>query len=147
MRFFTWLEFCGCATSTLFPVEKDLTRISTHHNLKALLQLCVLEAVSDNRTDIQAGLQHHGHLVPSLIHFPSVDAFKGEHVKNNRAPIYHHLSVGNSEDGDIRPVDTMGEHVLKTPRCAGHLEANIETFRHPELLLNVHEIALANIHR
>ena len=63
-------------------------------------------------------LQHHGHLVPGLVHLPAVDALDREHVEDDRVPVDGHLALGDAEHGDLAAVAHVGEHVAEgRPGC------------------------------
>ena len=93
--------------------------------------------------DVEAGFQHHGHLVPGLVHFAAVDALDGEHVEDDLAPVDGDLVGGDAEHGDLAAVAHVGDHVAEGVGVAGHLEADIEAFAHAELLLHFGERRLA----
>ena len=105
----------------------------------------VVEAVRDDRADVQARLEHDGHLVPGLVHFPAVDALDGEHVEDDRVPVDGHFLVGDAEHGDLAAVAHVGQHVAKGLRVAGHFQADVEALLHAQLLLHVGERLLADV--
>ena len=53
--------------------------------------------------DIQAGLQHHGHLVPGLVHLAAIDALDGEHVEDHRASSRSRISLAGMPSIAILP--------------------------------------------
>jgi hypothetical protein len=49
------------------PVEDDLARLAGDHRGESLLELVVVEAVSDDWRDVHPRFQHHRHLVPGFV--------------------------------------------------------------------------------
>src|SRR5436190_1319041 len=78
---------CGFTVSLSLPIENHLAGLATQHRGKALLELREMKAVCDDRLDVEAALQHHGHLVPGFVHLAAVDSFDGEHVEHDFIPI------------------------------------------------------------
>src|SRR5690242_2958718 len=91
---------------------------------------------------VQAALQHDGHLVPGFVHFAAIDALYSEHGKHHRVPIDGHLLFWNAEHGNFCAMTHITEHVAESGRVAGHLEADVESLVHTELLLDLLEILL-----
>ena len=60
----------GCA-----PVEHDLSGVPRFHQLDRFFELRVRKAVRDDRRNVEAALDHRGHLIPGLIHLAAVDSF------------------------------------------------------------------------
>src|SRR6266704_6676745 len=78
-------EICGCTLAnmyrslcgwclTLRPGEYYLAAAAGSHRLKCGSVVRRIEAVGDDRTNIDSGLDQDGHLVPGLEHLPAVDA-------------------------------------------------------------------------
>ena len=99
----------------------------------------------DDRGDVQAALQHHGHHVPGLVHLPSVDAPERELIEDHRVPVDRERLLGKPEHRDPRPVRHVREHVVERGRVPAHLEADVEPLLHPELRLRVRDRALAHV--
>jgi hypothetical protein len=102
--------------------------------------------VRNDGLDVEARLEHDGHLVPGLIHLAAVDALDGEHVEDDGVPVDGHGLGGDAEHRDPGAVAHVGEHVAEAGGVAGHLEAHVEPLRHAELLLHVGEFGGADIH-
>lgn len=51
------------------------------------------QAVRNHRTNVQAGLQHHRHLVPSFVHLPAVDSLMVTILKTTRPSDYEQSVV------------------------------------------------------
>ena len=54
---------------------------------------------------------------------------------------------GNAEHRDLAAVAHVGEHVAEGRGVAGHLQADVEAFRHAEFLLHVGQRRLADVRR
>lgn len=61
----------------VFPIQDDFARVTRQHDLEALLELAGRKAMRDHRTNIESTFQHDTHLIPGLIHLPTIDAFDG----------------------------------------------------------------------
>src|SRR5512144_2547148 len=64
------------------PLHDDLARFAGARGGERGFVLAEREAVGDRRADVQPRLEHHGHLVPGLVHLPAVDALHGEHLEH-----------------------------------------------------------------
>src|SRR5688572_12229332 len=62
----------------LLPAQHDLPGLARHHRCETLFILHVVKTMGDHRCDIEARLQHHGHLVPRFVHLAAIDALDGE---------------------------------------------------------------------
>ena len=49
-------------------------------------------------------MHHSIHLIPGVKHFPAVDTFDGDHIKDNRIPVYGQLFGGDAQQGDLATV-------------------------------------------
>ena len=67
--------------------EPDLAAVARQHRVEALLEIGEGKAVGDDGPDIEAALEHHGHLVPGFVHLAAVDSFDGELVEDDQVPI------------------------------------------------------------
>src|SRR5688572_16652915 len=83
--------------SSLFPSQYHLSAHPAPHHIKTLLKILVPKTMRDHRLDIQAGLEHHRHLVPGLIHLAAVDSFDRQHIEHHRVPVDGHLLFGNPQ--------------------------------------------------
>ena len=54
----------------------------------------------DHRRDVEAGLHHHRHLVPGLVHLAAVDALQRQHVEDDRGEVDRHLAGLDPEQRD-----------------------------------------------
>lgn len=95
--------------------------------------------------DIDAGVEEVGHLVPGLVHLAAVDAFDGDHVKDDGLPVDGELFGRDAEEGDLSAVEHIGEHVLESDGHAGHFHPDVEAFLHAQFLLDVLDRGLAYI--
>jgi len=77
----------GIVQSGVLPVENDLTGVAGAHNGECLLVFPPGEAMRNDRRDIEATSQHHGHLVPGFLHLAAIDALDSEHAKDHAVPI------------------------------------------------------------
>lgn len=121
------------------PVEDDLAGVSGTHGVEALLVVAPVKAVGDDPGDVEAALQHDGHLVPGLVHLATVDSADGELVEDDLVPVDGDVLGGDAEHSDLRAVAHVGEHLAKGGGVAGHLEADVEAFLHVQLLLDLGE--------
>src|SRR5581483_6297856 len=87
------------------------------------------------------------HLVPGLVHLAAVDALDREHVEDDRVEADRHLAGGDPEQRDPAAVGHVREHAPERVGVAGHLESDVEALRHPELALDVVQLALAHVDR
>ena len=62
----------------------DFARVAGFHQLDAFLELCVREAVRDERRNIEASVNHSRDL---LIHFAPVNPLDVARAENDRVPI------------------------------------------------------------
>src|SRR5262249_4372404 len=74
-----------------------------------------------------------------FVHFTTVDALDREHVEDDGFEIDWSTLCGNSKDRDLRSVAHVQDHVGECQGVAGHLEADVESFGHLELLLHFGE--------
>ena len=102
-------------------------------------------AVRDHRADVQARLEHDGHLVPGLVHLAAVDALDRDHVEDDGVPVDGDLAGGDAEHGDLAAVAHVGEHVAEGVGVAGHLQADVEAFLHAQLFLGARDRAFADV--
>ena len=121
----------------LRPGQHNLAAIALQHGVEALLEIMARVAVRDDRADVQARLEHDGHLVPGFVHLPAINALEIEHVEDDDVPVDGEFLVGDAEHGDLAAVAHVGEHVAERRRVAGHFQADVEAFAHAELLLHV----------
>jgi hypothetical protein len=104
-----------------------------------------MEAVSNDRFDVKAALQHHRHFVPGLIHLAAVNTFDRQHVEDDLVPVNGHGFGRDAEHCNFSSVTHVVNHVPKRGRVAGHLEANVEPFNHPKLFLHLTQVSLASV--
>lgn len=57
------------------PVQNHLAGLSGLHQLERLIIVADVKVMRDDWADVEAALQHAGHLVPGLEHLPSIDPF------------------------------------------------------------------------
>src|SRR6266478_5371815 len=93
-RFSAWFGGAARARMDCFhssrqaaPVEHDFPGVAGFHQLDGFFELCIGEAVSDDRRDIEAALDHRRHLVPGFIHLAAVDSFDCERAEDHGVPI------------------------------------------------------------
>src|SRR5438046_619914 len=86
IRVYSWLAF---------PIEDDFAGLAAEHHVEAFLKFAVMKVVCDHWFNVEAALEHDGHFVPGLVHFASVNAFDGEHRKNNCVPVDGHFLFWN----------------------------------------------------
>lgn len=68
-------------SSTILP------ELSDFHELDGFLELCVREAVRDDRRNVEATLDHRCHFVPGCIHLAAVNAIDCKRTENDPVPI------------------------------------------------------------
>src|SRR5574340_74207 len=56
------------------PVQDHLAGLARAHHLKSLLEFGERKMMRNHGPDVEAALQHDGHLIPGLVHFAAVDA-------------------------------------------------------------------------
>ena len=69
--------------------------------------------MSDDRGDIQAGLQHAAHLVPGFVHFTTVDTLDDQALEDHFVPVDGSIAGGNTQQGNLAAVSSC------TPASAG----------------------------
>ena len=89
----------------------------------------------DDGRDVQTAFDEDVHLIPSFIHFASVDAFDGEHIEDDGFPVDRKFVGRNAQKRDVSAVRHIGEHIAERLRVARHFHPDIETFLHSELFL------------
>ena len=134
---FKQIKDAGAHGSGGGPIEDDFAGAAGAHSLEAFFKLTIVQAVSDDGRNVEAGFEHHGHFVPRLIHLATIDAFDGEHVEDDLPPIDRHFFSRDAEHGDFGAVAHVGDHVAEGGGIARHFEADIETFLHAELFLRI----------
>lgn len=101
--------------------------------------------MGDDGGDVETPLDHHGHLVPRFVHFPTVNPLDREHVEDHEVPVNGDRFGRDAEHGDLATVGHIGQHVAEGAGVAGHFQSDIETFLHSQLFLNVGEFLRAYI--
>src|ERR1700674_4866206 len=114
---------------------------------ESLLELVIREAVGDHRGDVEPGLGEYRHLVPRLEDLAAVNALYGEHLEHDLRPVDRELVVREAQHGDSSAVRHVRDHVAQRTRLAGHLEADVESLLHAELLLDLGKGGGADVHR
>jgi hypothetical protein len=130
-----------------FPIEHDLAAIAGLHRLEALFECGVRQAMGDDGGDLEAALEHGGHLIPRLIHFAPVDSFDREPIEDHGIPVDGDVLGWNPEQRDFAAMRHVGEKVSERDWIAGHFQSEIEAFAHGQFLLNVGEFFPADIDR
>lgn len=69
------------------PLKNDFSGLTASHELKGFFEFQMWKAVGDHRRDVETGLNHRRHLVPSLIHFSPIDSFNRETIEDDEIPI------------------------------------------------------------
>src|SRR5262249_46498668 len=59
--------------------------------------------------------------------------------------VCNHFLFRDAEKGDLAAVAHVGEHIAECSRAAGHLQAHVEAFLHPQFLLHFGDGLLADI--
>ena len=85
-----------------------------------------MKTVRDDGRDIEAGLEHDGHLVPGLIHLAAIDAFDREHVEDHLFQSIGISSAGMPSMAILRAVAHIGDHVVEGGGIARHFETDVE---------------------
>src|SRR3569833_2015735 len=93
----------------LSPAQDYFAGISGAHDVKAFLEIGVVEAMGNNRADIEPTLQHDSHLVPGFVHFAAVDAADGEGVEDHGVPVDGDGFRRDTEHGDARAMEEVVE--------------------------------------
>jgi len=101
--------------------------------------------VGDDGGDIETGLEHGGHLIPSFVHFTSVDALDGEAVEDDGVPIDRDARFWDAEEGNFPAVGHVGDEVVEGVFVAGHFERDVEAFGHAEFCLDVGNFFVADV--
>src|SRR5438552_3362980 len=104
-----------------------------------------MEPVGDDRPDVKAAMQHHGHLVPGFVHLPAVNAFDREHVEHDFLPVNRHFLGGYAQHCDFSAMAHVVDHVAEGHGMAGHLEPDVETLLHTEFPLRLANTGVADI--
>src|SRR5215469_8971931 len=131
----------------LSPVEDYLPAVPRVHDIEALFVIQIGKSVSNHRAYVQTAFEHHRHFVPGLKHFAAVDTLEGQHAENYLVPVDCHLSGRNPQQGDLRTVTHVLNHLAESCRIAGHLETHVKTFLHAKFLLHLLERRDSCIHR
>ena len=116
------------------------------HGVEALLEVLEAVAVGDHRGDVQARLEHDGHLVPGLVHLAAVDALDGDHVEDDRAASrWRSRWVGMPSMAILPPWHMLASMSRKALGVARHLQADVEALLHAELFLGAGDRPLADV--
>ena len=129
----------GGLSGYVAPVEDNFARIAGAHSVEALFVVAPVHAVGDDLRDVEAALEHNGHLVPRLVHLAAIDAPDGELVEDDLIPVDRDVFGWDAEHGNLCAVAHVGEHLAEGAGIAGHLEADVEALVHVELLLDLFE--------
>lgn len=108
------------------PLEEDLAALAADHDVEALLEVVEMEAVGDDRTEVEATEEHLLHLIPRLPHTAAGDALDSEGIEDDIRPVDLRIRRQDTELGDIGALIHVRNHIIKGRRCAGHLKAHIE---------------------
>src|ERR1700753_274264 len=119
------------------PAQYHFAGVAGAHGVKALFEFSVVEAVRDDRRNIQTRFEHDRHFVPGLIHLAAVDALDGEHVEDDVPPVDRHFFCRDAKHGYLCAVAHVGDHVTERRWIARHLQANVEALLHAQLLLRI----------
>src|SRR5262245_206719 len=114
----------------LRPRQYYLAAVAAAHGLEPLFEIGVSKAMRDDRPDVEARLQHHGHLIPGLVHFAAIDALERQNVEDDRVPVVGEFIIRNAEDGGLAAVGHVGEHVAESGGVAGHFQADVKALLH-----------------
>src|SRR5690349_10600070 len=71
----------------LDPIQDDLAGLSAQHGLEPFFEFSVVESMRDDRSNVEPAFQHHGHLVPGLVHLAPINSFYREHVEDDLVPV------------------------------------------------------------
>src|SRR5690606_38818449 len=93
------------------PAQDHLAGLARSHELEGLLVVLVAEAVSDDRLNAEAALEHARHLVPGLEHLPAVNAFQGQALEDDLVPVDRRFGGRYAEDGDLAAVMHRAQQV------------------------------------
>src|SRR5262245_66636459 len=105
----------------LSPGQDDLAAVARQHHVEAFLKILPAEAMRHDRGNIEPRLQHHGHVIPRLVHLAAIDALEGEHVEDDEVPVDGDFAVGDAEDRYFSAVGHVRKHVAEGVAIAGHL--------------------------
>src|SRR5205823_7963652 len=109
-------EYCGNSVlqlADLPPIQQHFAAVSRPHRVKTFFVIAIRKLVRDQRRNIQPAFEHHGHLVPGLVHLASVNTLYGKHAENYLVPVDGHFFRRNAEHGDLRTVTHVVEHLAK----------------------------------
>src|SRR4051794_19177940 len=122
---------CCIAPYTLLPpIQNHLAAVTAPHRGEALFKVPPCQSMGNHWRNVETGLQHHGHLVPGLIHFTSIYAFHCKHVEDHLTPVDRDFASRYSQHCDPGAMAHVREHLAKRPRITRHLQAYVETFLH-----------------
>src|ERR1035438_8936645 len=131
------------------PVQDNLAALSGSGCGKGLLPLLCREAVSDHRAHGLAqhrrGGKHRAHGVPRVVHLPAVDALDGDHVGDDFAPVDREPVLGKAEHRHSGTVIEVVDHLLHGQRTAGHLQSDVKTLTHTELVLGLRQCCARDV--
>ena len=130
----------------LLPVEDDLPALPGAHEVEAALEVREGHPVRDDRGYVEPALDHGGHLVPGVVHLPSVDAADREHVEDDLVPVDGGLRGHDPQERDPPAVRHVVDHVVKGLGAARHLEPHVKSLLHPELGLDLGEVLAGDVH-
>ena len=116
-----------------------LSRIPAVHGGEALLELGVVEAVCDDRAEVQAALHHVAHLMP-VVHPPAVDALEGQALADDVVHVDGQGLVPQAQQADLAAVAHEGGHLLEGDAAAAHLQAHVEALHDAQLLHYVPQV-------
>ena len=114
----------------LRPIEYNFSRLSAHHRVKALLEVRVVEAVRNDRCQIESALHHVRHLVP-VVHFAAIDALQRQAVCNDLVHVHADGAVAETKQRDLAAAAHDGDQLVERRGVAGHFKPYIEAFGQP----------------
>src|SRR5690554_1148854 len=117
----------------LNPVQNYLAGIARCHYIKCFLIISIIEMMSNNRRDIQTGLDHYLHLVPGFKHFTAIDTLDCEAVEHNLIPVNCRIAVLYAQQGYLAPVAHDINHTAESAVISGHLKTHIKAFLHAQI--------------
>ena len=129
----------------LAVARRGLEATGTHH-FEGFYEVGDREAVGDDGAGIETGTDHGAHLIPGLKQLAAIDAFEDEAFEDDFVPVDLEALREDAEEGHLGPVRGVREDIAQVGRMAGHFEANVEAFIHPEFLFDVGEGFLADVY-
>jgi len=131
-------------SSLLRPIKNHLAGPAAHHCVKALLEVCVVEAVRNDRRQIESALHHVRHLVP-VVHLAAIDALQRQAVCNDLVHVHADGAVAETKQRDLAAAAHDGDQLVERRGVSGHFKTYVKALGQALLVHDLAQILLCGV--